>query len=616
MYATLLEKPFDSSEWLFEIKWDGYRVIAEVDKDSVVLYSRNDKNLNSYFYEIADSLGKMQIRAVFDGEIVAVDSQGISRFQLLQKYIKNKKGNLVYYIFDILYIEGYELLNLHLLARKELLKEILYSDAGKTLKNIKYSDHITSKGIAFFNAAVDSGLEGIIAKKAASKYIPGARSRQWLKIKTRLRQEVIICGYTEPRGSRQKIGAIITGAYDNGELVFTGQVGSGLDEEELENLFKMFQNLKTGKPPFKTFPKTSITARWLKPVLVAEVEFAEWTEEGMMRQPVYMGLRIDKDPAEVNIERPSTIAGNRHEIKQSKQSEFNAGHIILNNPEKIFWPEEKYTKRDLFEYYKNISGFILPYIINRPQSLNRCPDGIGGECFYQKDVDYELPPGLYTKKIFSESKNDYIDYLVCAGLESLLYMVNLGCIDIHPWNSRIEQLEYPDYAILDLDPLDVDFTDVIKTALETKKVLDELSVEGFCKTSGSKGIHIYLPLNAKYSYDIVLDFMKLIARLINSKLPEITSLERSPEKRRNRVYLDCYQNRIGQTVAAPYCIRPRKGAPVSTPLLWEELGRPFKPADFDMRNIFSRLEKIGDIWEKVLGKGIDLEKALERIEKH
>ncbi len=378
----------------------------------------------------------------------------------------------------------------------------------------------------------------------------------------------------------------------------------------------MFQKLKTGKPPFKTFPKTSITAHWLKPVLVAEVEFAEWTEEGMMRQPVYIGLRIDKNPAEVIIERPSTIAGNRYEIKQSKQSEFNAGHIILNNPEKIFWPEEKYTKRDLFEYYKNISGFILPYIINRPQSLNRCPDGIGGECFYQKDVDYELPPGLYTKRIFSGSKNDYIDYLVCAGLESLLYMVNLGCIDIHPWNSRIEQLEYPDYAILDLDPLDVDFTDVVKTALETKKVLDELSVEGFCKTSGSKGIHIYLPLNAKYSYDIVLDFMKLIARLINSKLPEITSLERSPEKRHNRVYLDCYQNRIGQTVAAPYCIRPRKGAPVSTPLLWEELGRPFKPADFDMRNIFSRLEKIGDIWEKVLGKGIDLEKALERIEKH
>jgi bifunctional non-homologous end joining protein LigD len=257
----------------------------------------------------------------------------------------------------------------------------------------------------------------------------------------------------------------------------------------------------------------------------------------------------------------------------------------------------------------------LPYIINKPQSLNRCPDGIDGDCFYQKDIDYELPAGLHTRRIFSESKNDYIDYLVCTGAESLLYMVNLGCIDIHPWHSRIEQLEYPDYAILDLDPLDVDFTAVIKTALEAKKVLDELSIEGFCKTSGSKGIHIYLPLAAKYTYDIVLDFMKLVAKIINSNLPEITSLERSPEKRHQKVYLDCYQNRIGQTVAAPYCIRPRRGAPVSAPLLWEELEMPFKPVDFNMGNIFPRLEKMGDIWAGVLDKGIDIENTLQKITK-
>ncbi len=254
-------------------------------------------------------------------------------------------------------------------------------------------------------------------------------------------------------------------------------------------------------------------------------------------------------------------------------------------------------------------------MIDRPHSLNRCPDGISGECFYQKDIDHELPSGLYTKQIFSESKNAYINYFICNGVEALLYMVNLGCIDMHPWHSRAGTLEYPDYAIIDLDPLGVGFEVVIKTALEVKKVLDELSCEGFCKTSGSKGIHIFLPLGAKYSYDIAFNFTKLLAGLVSQRIPDITSLERSPLKRPNRVYLDCYQNRMGQTIAAPYCIRPRKGAPVSAPLLWEELKKPLRPADFNMQNIFKRLEKTGDLWQKMPGKSINLEKILGNIKR-
>lgn len=286
---------------------------------------------------------------------------------------------------------------------------------------------------------------------------------------------------------------------------------------------------------------------------------------------------------------------------------------VLSNPDKIFWPEEKYTKKDLFEYYKNISEYILPYILNKPHSLNRCPDGIEGECFYQKDIDYKLPPRLHTVKIFAESKNENIDYFVCTGIESLLYMVNLGCIDIHPWNSRIDTLKRPDYAILDLDPHEVDFSDVRMIAREAKKVLDVMDVEGFCKTSGSKGIHIYIPLGAKYTYEQALDFIKIVAKIINTRQPDLTSVERSPDKRHKRVYLDCYQNRIGQTVAAPYCIRPRKAAPVSTPLQWKELDKNFQPADFNMKNIFRRLGRTGDIWKKVMGTGIDLEKCLEKL---
>ena len=285
----------------------------------------------------------------------------------------------------------------------------------------------------------------------------------------------------------------------------------------------------------------------------------------------------------------------------------------LTHPDKIFWPKEKYTKKDLFEYYEKISSYILPYIISRPQSLNRCPDGITGECFYQKDIDYKLPEWLHTKKIHSESKNEDVDYLVCTTLDSLLYMVNLGCIDIHPWNSKVDKLEYPDFAILDLDPLGVDFKEVKRVALEIKKLLDELEIQGYCKTSGARGIHVYLPLHAKYTYDQTLDFTKILVKSVNTNLPQLTSIERLPEKRKKKVYLDCYQNRIGQTVASPYCIRPKPGAPISTPLLWTELEKDIEPSDFTIKNIFSRLDKKGDIWKGVLGPAINIEKCLDKL---
>lgn len=316
MLATLIEKPFDSNEWVFEIKWDGYRAVAEIQKDNVMLYSRNDLNFNSQFPEIAESLKKIHISTILDGEIVVLDKQGRSEFQLLQQYLKYKEGMLVYYVFDILYLEGYELIKLPLITRKELLKQILLSshrnikgsnmgrNIESNIKNIKFSDHIEKEGIAFFNEAAKNGLEGIMAKKSDSIYIPGSRTNKWLKIKTKMQQEVVIAGYTEPRGSRNKIGSIITGVYDKGELVFTGQAGSGFDERELENLYNIFKKLETGICPFKTVPDTTTAAHWLKPRLIAEVKFAEWTDKNIMRHPVFLGLRTDKDASDVKIEKP------------------------------------------------------------------------------------------------------------------------------------------------------------------------------------------------------------------------------------------------------------------------------------------------------------------------
>ncbi|MCL4417648.1 MAG: non-homologous end-joining DNA ligase [Actinobacteria bacterium] len=316
MLATLIEKPFDSNEWVFEIKWDGYRAIAEIQKNNVTLYSRNDLNFNSQFPEITESLKKMHISTVLDGEIVVLDKQGRSQFQLLQQYLKYKEGMLVYYVFDILYLEGYELIKLPLITRKKLLKQILLSshrdikgsnmsnNMESSIKNIKFSDHIEKEGIAFFNEATKNGLEGIMAKKSDSIYIPGSRTNKWLKIKTKMQQEVVIAGYTEPRGSRNKIDSIITGVYDKGELIFTGQAGSGFDERELENLYNIFKKLETGICPFKTVPDTTTAAHWLKPQLIAEVKFAEWTDKNIMRHPVFLGLRTDKDASDVKIEKP------------------------------------------------------------------------------------------------------------------------------------------------------------------------------------------------------------------------------------------------------------------------------------------------------------------------
>jgi bifunctional non-homologous end joining protein LigD len=623
MLATPVDKPFDHPDWIFEIKWDGYRTISRIQGSEVSIYSRNNISFNDKFPEIVESLSDLKIDAVLDGEIVVVDKNGKSDFQLLQDYLKEKKGNLVYYVFDILYLDGEILVDLDLSDRKKILKD-LFAPA-KPADYIRISDYIEEDGKDFFSIAKKNNLEGIIAKKKTGKYLSGKRSRDWLKIKSIVQQEVVIAGYSTSKSPGRKISSLITGVFDNEDLIFVGQVGTGFDENEINMILAKLDKIKTSNSPFKKTPAIEQTPVWVKPEIVAEVKFTEWTRSGLMRQPVYIGLRIDKDPWDVYKEKTesSNLSHKMEEVRKDYMNktnpirgpDLNNIKVELKHPDKIFWPEENYTKKDLFTYYRDIYQFIIPYIKDRLQSLNRCPDGIDGECFYQKDIDYELPEWLETKRVYSKSRKGNIDYLVCKDINSLLYMINLGCIDIHPWNSRISKLENPDYAVLDLDPLDVSFKEVLKVAIEARSIFDELKINVFFKTSGSKGIHVYIPFGAKYSYQQSLDFTKLIAGLINNRLPEITSIERSPGSRHKKVYLDCYQNRIGQTVAAPYSIRPRPGAPVSTPLTWGELDKDFRPADFNITNIISRLEKKGDLWKGVLGTGIDIKKCIEQIEK-
>jgi len=598
MLAYLVKEPFDGEDWIFEVKWDGFRALAEVNKQRIELYSRTFQSFNTQFAPVVKALKQLSTQAIFDGEIVIVDEKGRSSFQALQNYQNTGKGDLRYYIFDLLYNEGYDLRELPLLERKELLRKVLPEDPESVLQ---YSDHIAREGKKFFNEAKKNQLEGIIAKEIHSPYV-SKRSREWLKIKTHQRQEVVICGFTEPRGSREKFGALILGIKEKDEWKYVGHVGGGFDRRTLEAVMKQLQPLITKKSPFKNPPKTNMPVTWIKPKLICEVSFAEWTQEGHMRQPIFLGMRSDKDSKEVKKE----VAISPLEAKESakKKSPFT-------NLDKIYWPKEKYTKGDLIDYYRGISSYILPYLKGRPESLLRFPNGIGEEGFFQKNINDTFPKWVPSHVVTHDNRS--IKYLLIPDEKTLLFAVNLGCIDFNPFNSRIQKLEYPDYVILDLDPENISFDAVVETAQVIHELLASHDIPCYCKTSGATGLHIYIPLGAKYTYEQTRQFGQMLATLAHEQLPEKTSIERSPSKRQKKVYIDYLQNNFGQTLASAYSVRPRPGAPVSTPLEWSEVKPGLDPVAFNMKNTLARLKKKGDLFKPVLGKGINLKAILKQF---
>jgi bifunctional non-homologous end joining protein LigD len=622
MLATLAGEPFNNDEWLFEIKLDGYRAIAEINDGTVNLHSRKNQSFNSKFIPVVKELQNINGNVILDGEIVVLDEEGKSDFQLLQNYQRTGSGTLAYYVFDILYLNGYLLESLPLIKRKEILKELLPES-----NLVLYSDHILAEGKELFELARKKGLEGIIAKKNNSTYQEDRRSHDWLKIKTHYQQEALIGGFTKPRGSRKAFGALVLGVYENNELKYIGHTGGGFNEASLKEVKDKLTPFITKTSPFKIKPKTNTPVTWVEPKLICEVTFSEWTEEGSMRHPIFIGLREDKNPIEVNKETPSPpesiinknpdvkpVKNNKGKKKMDKEISINKKKISFSNTDKIYFPDEGYTKGDIIEYYNNISKYMLPYIKDRPQSLNRHPNGINGKNFFQKDMRDTAPDWAETEKVYSESNNKDINYFVCSDKASLLYMVNLGCIEINPWFSRVNSVDYPDYTVIDLDPEEIGFEKVIETALAVKETLDEAKAKSYCKTSGATGLHIYVPLKAKYNYEISKEFAHVIAKIVNNKLPDITSLERSPSKRKKKVYLDYLQNRPGQTLAAPYSIRPRAGATVATPLEWSEVKQGLHPGHFNIKTIFDRIEEKGDIFKPVLGKGISIEKCMKELE--
>jgi bifunctional non-homologous end joining protein LigD len=626
MLATLADAPFDRAGWLFEVKWDGYRVIGEVRGGQPRLYSRTGLDFAKRFPPVVHGLRTLGHDAVLDGEVVALDAQGRPRFQLLQNYQRTGRGTLAYYVFDLLYLDGHDLRGLPLARRKALLAAILGDTAV-----VRVSEHVEGDGVALFRAATEQGLEGVIAKDASSPYREGARSGEWLKIKAQLRQEAVIGGFTAPRGSRTALGALVLGVYEGEDLVYIGHTGGGFDADSLETVRSRLDPLVQADCPFRECPRTNAPARWVRPNLVCEVRFSEWTDDGRMRQPIFLGLREDKPAREVRRETPQPAADlvknskavwlprrkSRHpsppRAAQKPDAVNGRAKAPLTNLNKVYWPTEGYTKGDLVAYYREVAPVLLPYLVDRPQSLHRYPDGIAGKSFFQKDAGDRLPAGIATASVSSQSNGGLTRYLLCQDEGTLLYLVNLGCIEINPWNSRVGSLDRPDYVVIDLDPQGVPFRRVVEAAKVVRRALDAAGANCVCKTSGKRGLHVFVPLAARYDYDQALQLARIIAELAREELPATTSVVRSPRLRQGKVYLDFLQNRWGQTVAAPYSVRPVPGAAVSTPLKWSEVRAGLDPAQFTMRTTRRRLDRLGDLWAPVLGSGIDLEECLERL---
>jgi bifunctional non-homologous end joining protein LigD len=625
MLATPVAAPFDGAGWIFEVKWDGYRAVAEVDNGKVSLYSRNHNAFESKYPALVQELAGLGHDAVLDGEVTVLDAEGKARFHLLQNYQKSR-GNLIYYAFDLLYLDGRDLRDLPLLRRKELLAALIQGSA-----RLRMSEHIAEHGRAFFKAVADQGLEGIVAKKANSPYREGVRGMNWLKIKARRRQEVVIGGFTDPRGSRQGFGALIIGTFEGKHLVYRGHAGGGFDDKSLAELRARLDALVQKDCPFEKKPKTNAPAHWVRPVLVCEVAFQEWSQEGSMRVPVFLGLREDIPPHVVTREVPKPLPATLvHDESAARPAEPAAAERSappggekhtppvpsgnFTNLSKIYWPDDGYTKGDLLAYYHEVAPFVLPYLRERPLSLNRHPNGIAGPSFFQKDMSKQPPPAwVRTEAVPSDSRGT-IRFLICDTEQTLLYVANLGCIELNPWNSRLASLERPDYLIIDLDPEGVPFTQVVEAAHKVRRLLEKASGECYCKTSGKRGLHIYMPLGARYPYEQARQFAELIARLVQRDLPATTSVARDPAQRLHKIYLDYLQNRRGQTIAAPYSVRPVRGATVSTPLEWREVSKRLDPTRFTIKTLPRRLEKKGDLWQPLLGPGFDLVKCLTNLD--
>jgi bifunctional non-homologous end joining protein LigD len=607
MLATLARDVPRGDGWLFEVKWDGYRAMCRVHAGEAALRSRQGNDLTSRFSGVAKALEKALKTpdCVVDGEVCALDEGGRSSFSAMQQ--GKPETPLVLYLFDLLELEGEPLIDLPLTERRRRLEDLL----DRRNRVVRLSEAFDD-GEALLEAAKQQRLEGILAKREDSRYVPGRRTRDWLKIKTHGRQEFVIAGYTRGQGRRSgSFGSLVLAVNRGGELSYVGNCGTGFNEREIERLLERLRPLERATTPFAVAPKMPKVRKgdvvWVEPELVCEVEFVEWTHDGHLRAPAYKGLRDDKEPEDVRREEP--IA---NEVRSGRRV------LKLSNLDKPFWPEEGITKGDLLSYYRAVAPVLVPHLAARPFTMKRYPDGWRGKFFFQKDAPVHMPDWIPRERVLVSTRETprrkkWINVPLVNDELALLWMVNIGCIDLNVWYSRIDKPERPDFVLFDLDPApDVGFRETVEVALLVKQALDALELASFPKTSGSDGIHVLVPVARRHTYDDTRRFSEVIARALARTHRGLVTNEWSKAKRRG-VLIDSNQNGEGKTIASVYSVRPHAGAPVSAPLRWTEVNESLDPAAFTMDTVLARVARDGDLFRGVLTEKQSLAAALRAL---
>ena len=605
MLATLAADLPKGDDWRFEVKWDGYRALAYVRGGECELVSRNGNLLTQRFSEVAKAVPRAlkTPSAVLDGEVCALDEEGRPSFSLMQR----GTGRLVFYVFDVLEVDGDPVVDCTLEWRQARIAELL--DARN--RTVRISESFDD-GEALMEAARAQRLEGVMAKQLGSKYSEGKRTRYWLKVKAHARQELIVAGYTRGEGRRaESFGSLVLAVRDGGDLRYVGNVGTGFDAKEIERLLKLLRPLERKTSPFRVVPKMPRVRKgdvvWVEPKLVAEVEFSEWTHDGRVRQPSYKGLREDKAADEVRRELPASDV-----VRKGKRT------LELSNLDKVFWPDDQITKGELIEYYREVAPVLVPHLKSRPFTMRRYPDGITGKAFFQKDAPKHMPDWIPTFRALvstreRQAQKKWVDFPLVNDELALQWMVNMGCIDMNTWYSRVDKPDRPDFVLFDLDPTpEVPWQETIEVALLVKELLDGLGLASFPKTSGGKGFHILVPLDRRSTYDDSRSFAELVAGTIARSRPNLATTQWSKRLRRG-VLIDANQNGEGKTIASAYSVRPHPGAPVSAPLRWDEVVPDLDPRSFTIPVVLERVAQHGDLYDGVLTTRQSLKKALATL---
>ena len=627
MMACLTDNPPKGQDWLYEVKWDGIRALCFVEDGELRILSRSGNRCERQYPELTVLPHHVKAAsAILDGEIAVLDAKGRSSFSLIQPRISvadpnsiahlSRSSPVTLFLFDLLYLDGYDLRGVPLEERKALLAEVVEIDEG-----IRMSDHFVAQGDAMLEAARANGLEGIIGKRRESLY-ESRRSPNWLKIKVNTEQEFVIGGFTH--GERDYFSSLALGLYDKGKFVHVGQVGTGFNDKSLRDIHGKLEPLIIPKSPFAAAGKIPRKVTWVKPELVCNVKYLEFTPDNQLRAPVFLGLRADKDPKECVrevaepvekvVQEARTGALLPNDSPNDVALTIDGQALKFTNLNKVFWPGEKITKRDLINYYDAVADLILPHLHDRPLSLKRYPNGIDKPFFFQKNAE-QFPDWVRLEPIHSEHSSRDIHYTICNDRATLLFLANLACIDQNPWMSRLSHLENPDFALIDLDPTEgCPYHQIVEAAQLVRAKLELIGLEGCPKTTGGDGMHIYIPLKPVYSYDQVRSFAEILSMLVIHEDPALFTTPRAVSARKKgKVYFDYLQIAASKTISAPYVVRAYPGAPVSTPLAWNEVKKGLEPGDFTIRNAPARFAKKGDVFGGVLANPQRLEAALEKL---